>query len=176
MSNPADPLNEALTNFAVCIGNGLENLCTYGVTIGETYVPFDPDPEDNPDDNDDCNYGCSQAWVRVMSISPQQSNPENMEGETCDYTLVAELEVGVIRCLEVLEEGQAPTASDMMAASMQSMEDMAAIHRAAMGCEVWDAITTGAWSPEGPIGGQYGGKWTFTVELPGACLTTDESA
>jgi hypothetical protein len=34
-----------------------------------------------------------------------------------------------------------------------------------MGCEVWQAIDAGEWLPDGPMGGQYGGTWNFTVEV-----------
>jgi hypothetical protein len=104
---PSDALQMALIGFTGCVGEAVSDICSYGLTIGETYVPFDPDPED----------------------------------------------------------GEAPTASDVLVAATQAMADMQAIMCAALGCEVWDAIEVGEWSPSGPLGGQYGGIWTFTVEL-----------
>jgi hypothetical protein len=86
-------------------------------------------------------------------------------GGDCGGTLRIGLEVGVLRCLEIPEDGEAPTASDVLVAATQAMADMQAIMCAALGCEVWDAIEVGEWSPSGPLGGQYGGIWTFTVEL-----------
>lgn len=51
-----------------------------------------------------------------------------------------------------------------MVAAMQSMDDMNRILCAALGCEVWEHIDVGTWVPWGPLGFQYGGMWTFTVE------------
>lgn len=157
--NPGDSLNVALVAFTGCVGSALEDICTYGLTIGEAYVPFDPDPEDDCEDDE---AACSQAWVRVMNITPTTS--EGWDND-CAVAMRIDLEVGVLRCLELKEEGEAPTASEMLEAAMQAMTDMNALYCAAMACDVWDAIDSGQWSPMGPMGGQYGGTWTFTVEL-----------
>ena len=159
-----DPLHESLLKFTEAIGLALDDVCSYGLTIGETYVPFDPDPEEDCEADDD-GFICSQAWVRVASITPGAGNESNFGGDECAIVLEATLEVGVLRCIEIPEGGEAPTASDVMMAALQSMDDMKAIHCAAMKEEVWDSITTGMWNPIGPLGGQYGGSWSFTVEL-----------
>ncbi len=155
---PVDPLNAALYEFSECIGSALEDICSYGVTIGERYVPFDPDDEDD----EDCDVRCSQAWVRVTDV--QTSSESSWSGD-CATTLRIGLEVGVTRCVKVEDRGEAPTASAVREASVQAMDDMRAIHCAAMSCGVWDSIEAHEWSPEGPSGGQYGGQWTFTVEV-----------
>ena len=152
-------LNEALISFAGCVGESIDDICSYGLTIGETYVPFDPDPDDDCEVDD---VACSQIWVRVMSVNPV-STP-SWEGD-CATVMRLELEVGVLRCIEIAEDGEAPTASEVLVAATQAMSDMNAIYCAAMGCEVWNAITVGSWAPEGPMGGQHGGTWTFTVEV-----------
>lgn len=166
---PAEALENALIAFTGCIGAALPDVCSYGITIGESYVPFNPDPEDECEDDD---IMCSQAWVRVMQVTPKANGTDGWGGE-CDLVLEAELEVGVVRCFDVPEDGEAPTASETLVAAMQAMSDMNAVHAAAMACEVWDGITTGSWQPSGPLGGQYGGTWTFTVELDGGCLPAD---
>ena len=164
---PDEGLHDALIGFTGCIGTALEDICSYGLTIGEGYVPFDPDPEDDCEEEE---VSCSQAWVRVMSV---HSKGEESWGGECAAVLVLDLEVGVLRCFEIPEKGEAPTASDVLLAAMQAMTDMNAIRTAALGCEVWDAIDVGEWSPMGPMGGQYGGTWTFTVEFSG-CVNADE--
>lgn len=156
---PDERLHDALIGFTGCVGEALEDLCSYGLTIGESYVPFDPDPEDNCDAEE---VMCSQAWVRVMSVQPTGST--GWSGD-CATVLRIDLEVGVIRCIEIEEEGEAPKASDVLVAALQAMTDMNAIFCAAMACEVWESIESGAWSPAGPLGGQYGGSWTFMVEV-----------
>lgn len=166
----ADRINASLVGFTGCIGTALDDICSYSLVFGEVYVPFIPDEDDECDTDDDCN----QAWVRVTDIqvvyndkgfdSTPGDGDETCEGE-CGGTFRIGLEVGVLRCYEVPENGEAPTASLVLASAMQSMEDMSKIYQAAMNCAVWQAIETGPWQPEGPLGGQYGGFWAFTVEL-----------
>lgn len=157
---PGDRVNQAVVAFTGCIGEGLSDICSYGWTIGDTYVPFDPDPEDDACDEEE--VYCSQAWVRVMDITPLGS--ETWGGD-CGTVLQLTLEVGVLRCVEIPEDGEAPNATSVLVAAMQSMDDMNAVYCAAMECEVWNSIESGQWTPMGPQGGQYGGYWTFTVEV-----------
>lgn len=159
----AQKLNEALVDFTACIGAALPDVCSYGLIIGEGYVPFDPDPEDNCPDLSKDEILCTQAWVRVESITPQATPNTYEENDGDGTTLAIELEVGILRCFETPEDGQAPTATNILAASMQAIEDMNALYCAAMDCEVWAKIESGSWLPSGPLGGQYGGIWTFTV-------------
>jgi hypothetical protein len=156
-----EALFDAIVAFTACVGGSVEDVCSYGFTIGESYVPFDPDPDDNCEEDE---VQCSQLWVRVTGINPAPT-PESFDGGDCTVVLRIGLEVGIYRCVEVPEDGEAPTASDVLVAGLQALADMRAIHCAAMGCEVWSAISTGVWSPTGPLGGQYGGIWTFTVEI-----------
>jgi hypothetical protein len=157
---PDTRLQDSLIAFTGCVGEAVADICSYGLTIGEAYVPFDPDPEDDCDEDEAL---CSQMWVRVTGVQPVAVT--DSFGGDCGGTLRVDLEVGVLRCLEIEEGGEAPKASDVLVAATQAMADMQAIHCAAMSCEVWDAIESGAWSPSGPLGGQYGGMWTFSVEL-----------
>jgi hypothetical protein len=160
--DPNERLYDAMNEFVGCISGALKDICTVGWTIGEAYVPFDPDEDDDCDVDEAM---CSQVWVRVTTLSPSAGSVESFEGDTCALSLNMGLEVGIIRCVDIPEDGDAPTATDVLAAAMQSMADMRAILCAALGCEVWDAIGVGTWSPTGPLGGEYGGIWTFDVEL-----------
>lgn len=171
-NTPDERLHDALIGFTGCIGEALEDICSYSLTIGETYVPFDPDPDD--DESEACGEdgGCNQAWVRVMGIVPIEFSEQSFSNGGCGSTLRLSLEVGVLRCIEVPEGGEAPTASDVLIAAMQSMTDMRAIYCAAMTCgdeddysTGFDAINPGTWTPSGPLGGQYGGIWTFDVDF-----------
>jgi hypothetical protein len=160
-------LENGLVALAAAVGNALK-VCSYGLTIGEAYVPFDPDDEDEcePEETEDGELlMCEQAWVRVASVQPISGGVSALDGEACDSVLRLELEVGVLRCIEVPQGGEAPKASDVLVAAIQSMRDMQAIRRAAENTEVWDALIVGQWVPNGPLGGQYGGVWTFTVEV-----------
>lgn len=168
----AEAINAALLGFTGCIGNALEGICSYSLTFGEMYVPFKPDEGEDCDDEDDT---CSQAWVRVTDVSvvfppnaqmdPSPGGGDGCDGPQCGGVFNIGLEVGVLRCYEVPEDGEAPTATQVMASALQSMYDMSALYQAAMNCEVWTGIDPGPWQPEGPLGGQYGGFWNFTVEL-----------
>lgn len=162
----ADRLNAMLVSFTGCIGEALDDLCTYGLTIGEAYVPFDPD-EDEADDEACDDGGCNQMWVRVMSINPK--SVDSFTGDGCSVTLAIDVEVGILRCFPIMEDGEAPTATQVLEAHMQSMTDMQAIMCAALSCDAIEedanAINIGTWSPMGPMGGEYGGFWTFTIEV-----------
>lgn len=167
MSEPMLPpavvgLHDALITFTGCIGESLDDICSYGLTIGESYVPFDPDPEDECEEDE---VACSQSWVRVTGVNPTYQQPSFEGAAGCTSELEVGIEVGILRCFDIEEGGEAPTASDVLLGAMQAMTDMNAIFCAAMGCEVWTSISPGNWIPSGPTGGQYGGTWTFTVQL-----------
>lgn len=155
-------LNEAIVAFTGCIAEALDDVCSVSLTMGDSYVPFMPDEDSDCEDEDD--VMCSQGWVRVMNIGSSANSPESWEGN-CEIVLSLNLEVGVMRCVPIPEDGEAPTETDVLMASLQALDDMRAILCAAMNCEVWDAIDPGVWSPYGPMGGQHGGTWTFSVEL-----------
>lgn len=159
--SPADALNDALAEFTSCICLALPDICSCSLTIGQSYVPFRPDEDDECEDEEEA---CSQAWVRLVSSQPAESSVSGWGGD-CSLVMTLTLEVGVLRCFPVEEDGEAPTGTDVMAAAFQSNDDMQTILCAALGCEVWDSLSVGQWSPIGPLGGQYGGTWTFTVEV-----------
>lgn len=172
---PGAVLTTGLLNVAMSVGAALDDLCSYGLTVGESYVPFDPDPED-----EDCGHdegGCSQAWVRVMSISDRLLTEEGgdwSEGDLdsadedgdCSCGFVVDFEVGAIRCFPTADGGAAPTATEVLLASGQTMDDMAAIRCAVMNTK-WPgaSLEVGQWVPMGPAGMMYGGVWTFTVTV-----------
>lgn len=155
-------LLDALLGFTGCIGDALLDVCSVGLTYGDSYVPFDPDPDDELCETDE--QLCSQAWVRVTDVAPAPGTLETWVGD-CAIELVVGLEVGVLRCVEIPEDGEAPTATDALSAAMTALRDMNDIHCAAMNCEVWASINSGGWSPMGPLGGQHGGVWTFSVTI-----------
>lgn len=170
-SDELSRLQTALLKFTECVGAALTGICSFGLTIGDTYVPFNPDEDDEGCDEED--VACSQVWVRV-----DQANLANVQSSFapggCGGSLRLVLEVGVLRCFPIMEEGEAPTATDVMLAALESMDDMSKLLCAAMSCGateedpeggVWDEIVAGDWTAIGPLGGQYGGMWSFTVTL-----------
>ena len=158
----AQRLQTALLLFTERVCGGLD-VCSYGLTMGETYVPFDPDEDDDACDEEEA--VCSQAWVRVDSSTFITSESWS---NGCGGEMSLTLEVGVLRCIEIPEGGEAPTATDVTSAALQAMEDMNTIHCAAMSDEdpedeLWSEIESVQWTPSGPFGGQAGGIWTFNV-------------
>lgn len=160
-STYVDRLNEALVTFTGCIGEALSDICSYSLTVGESYVPFLPDEDDDCDDDEEF---CSQVWVRVVSVNAVDE-PVEFNGRYGPGSMALDIEVGVLRCFDVPEGGEAPTATDVLAGAVQAMEDMNSVYCAAMNCEVWEAIESGQWIPSGPTGGQYGGTWSFSVTV-----------
>lgn len=155
-------LHEGLIGFMASVGSALD-ICSYGLVIGDSYVPFDPDEDECEDDEEDAQ--CEQAWVRVSSVTP--TGGVDGFGGVCGQEMVLALEVGILRCFTVPEQGAAPNATDMLTATLQSMDDMNAIYRGAMSTDddLFDEIMAGEWAPVGPLGGQYGGIWSFTVTV-----------
>lgn len=158
----SSPLALALIEFAQCIRQATD-VCSSSITIGSKYVPFDPDDDDECDDDED-SASCSQTWVRVESAGLTPGD-EGWGGNTCAGEMSLVLEVGIYRCIEIPERGEAPSATDVFVAAMQAMEDMQALYCAASSCDVWSSFSVGMWTPLGPSGGQYGGSWLFEVTL-----------
>lgn len=169
-----DRLHEALVQFTTCIGNAVMDVCSFGLTMGDAYVPFDPDPDEDCDDDVVDGMLCSQLWVRVMGVNPKDVGDVGFGGQDCSLTLTMDLEVGVLRCIEIPEDGEAPNTTQVLTGALQSMSDMNDILCAALSCgateedpeaRVFDEIIVGSWAPLGPLGGQAGGVWHFTVEI-----------
>ncbi len=154
-------LLDSLTAFSVEVGEAL-GVCSYGLTIGETYVPFRPDPEDECEEDEEY---CTQAWLRVISVRPNPNSNSKGWGGACAATRILELEVGITRCLGIPEDGEAPMAGDVLSAAWTAMEDMSTIATVATSSDLWIDVELGMWSPNGPSGGVYGGQWTIQVEL-----------
>lgn len=160
---PEERLIDALVEFTGCIGEALDDLCSYGLTIGETYVPFDPDPEDECDDEEN---PCTQMWVRVSGVTPFGTvEGGSFGGDSCSVDKRIELEIGILRCMVIEDDGEAPTASDVLVAAAQAMVDMQRMECSALSCTAFESVELGNWQPLGPLGGQVGGVWTMTVEL-----------
>lgn len=161
-STRSDAVLDALTDFTACIDSSLEDLCSFGLTIGDSYAPFQPDEDDEHECEEDAQC-LSQGWVRVDNVGITASKAWD---ETCGAQIEFRIEVGVLRCIEIPEGGEAPTASDVFVAAAQAMDDMLAIQCSAMGCEdIWTSIRAEGWTPVGPLGGQSGGIWMFFVTL-----------
>jgi len=155
------PLQAAVIGLTGCIHDAFPDVCSFGLTIGESYVPFDPDDDDGCEDDE---VACTQGWVRVTGAGITEVQ-DSFEKGGCGGTQEVGIEVGILRCVEVPEDGEAPKATEVMVAALQSLEDMNTIYCAAMSCEAVEDLNVGQWTPLGPLGGQYGGMWSFTMEI-----------
>ena len=59
-------------------GSGaLPDICSIGWTIGDSYVPFDPDDGDETCDDEE--VYCSQAWVRLTDVTPINQEADSID-------------------------------------------------------------------------------------------------
>lgn len=160
---PGENIQMAFAAFVSCIADAFPDVCSVGMTIGSEYVPFRPDPDDDCEDDEDDEEFCTQVWVRFTGAAVSGST--GFDGGFCGSEMEMGVEVGIYRCFEMDEDGEAPTATQMFEAALQSIEDQATILCAANACDVWSKIVAGQWTPLGPQGYQYGGQWSFTTWL-----------
>jgi hypothetical protein len=112
---------------------------------------------------------CGMGWVRLVSAFPSTVFPsaEGSYRASCVATLVANVEVGVLRCApnpEQLPGGELimPSTAEQYAATRLQLSDMAAVRRAIQNARI-DLKLLGAYSPVGPQGGYVGGSWAVSV-------------
>lgn len=157
-------LSTSLEGLAACLCAELQAMaapfvCFCGVIIGEDTYDLSGigDCEDN---------ACGQAWIRVtQAYMASDLGEQDVDGNNCSLELNVDLDIGILRCLEVPEKGEANTPEELLAAFRQQNEDMLAIRRAVLCCDAIDTrdVILGLWTPQGPQGGIYGGIWTATL-------------
>jgi len=130
------------------IRSGLPETCFCGVVAGE--VAFDVTDDDR-----------GVAWVRLVQAFPSTSFPSPVPGvRSCLAPLVAEVEVGVMRCFPAAKAGDSPTETQQWEQAMLQQADMAAMYRAIQCCYgKFDEFGIGTYTPQGPEGGFVGGSW-----------------
>lgn len=139
--------------------SGMGPMCFCGLTFGD---------EPNVDCGE-CDDGCGSGWVRLINAFPSTDFFPAQDGEaTCATLLAASIEVGIIRCTEVvLEDGSAPGVSSQLGSARQQLADMALIRRAIRCCfdnkyKDLDYVL-GTYTPASSDGGCVGGYWEITV-------------
>jgi hypothetical protein len=157
-------LSEMLTNLAACLcaeltpdGADGPDLCFCGLMPGQQPAL----------DLGDCPDACGMAWVRLMDAYPAvglgvEWDPTNNGG--CGPMIGATVEVGVIRCFEQPAHGGPPEPEELLAGTQQQIEDMLAMRRAIMCCNLDDEdYALGRYAPYGPQGFIVGGWWTLDL-------------
>ena len=161
----------ALVALSACLcaeltASGLPTPCFCGVLPGAN-VPMSYCGECGGFSDAKCG---GQAWVRLDSVFPSTIFPSPADTTQCSTGLAASIEIGVLRCMQVMEEGgEAPSLDEQVRATRLQMADMQAMRRAVMCCD-WRAdpdhkILLTTYVPVGPEGGCVGGTWTFMVEV-----------
>jgi hypothetical protein len=143
----------ALDNLATClceelIRSGLPPLCFCGVVAGEP--AYDVTDEDR-----------GTAWVRAVTIAPTSAFPApDTSRLNCGSYIMAQLEIGVMRCFPAAREGIAPTEMEQWEQTRLQMADMAAMRRAVLCCQRnGTEFALGQYTSVGPMGGWVGGTW-----------------
>lgn len=143
-----------LDQLAVClceelIRSALPPTCFCGVVAGEP--AFDITEDDR-----------GYAWVRLVAVSPTTDFPApTITSRNCASMLMAQFEVGVMRCFPGALTGEMPTTTEQWEAVRLQQADMAAMYRAIQCCaKKYAEFTLGAYTPVGPDGGYVGGNWT----------------
>jgi hypothetical protein len=153
-----------LTDLAACLCNELtpegeesHGLCFCGVMPGEVVAA---------DAGWNCDDLCGMAWTRLESSYPATSLGEFQGDEnTCGTFLGLDIELGVLRCVEGGDNGEAPEAAEWERATELQLGDMVAMRRAVQCCPALEEIDflLGTYSPIGPQGLVAGGIWTVSV-------------
>jgi hypothetical protein len=154
-----NPIFTTLTELATCLCASIEALgaeepCTCGVVPGEVVAP------DMCDES-----GCGTAWVRLSASYP--ANGVGVPNETlrnCGSGIGYEVELGVIRCVQIMEDdGSGPDAATLQAAVELQLADMKAMYMAINCCSGSKAWIVGSYTPIGPEGGAVGGILTVSM-------------
>ena len=156
----SDSITDSMAALLGCLDLAVPDVCSFGWTVGEAYVPFDPDPDEQCADDD---VMCSRVWLRVGGIATDSAG--SGFGQTVQGDFSLNLEVGINRCFDIPEGGQAPTASEVLEAAAKSMDDMDRILCAVVNCQAFNDVVPLSWTPDGPLGGIYGGIWNFQVDI-----------
>lgn len=136
--------------------NAVNETCFCGITLGDQYV--------STSGIGDCEEACGEAWVRITGAYPSTVvGQPNFNLDNCGASMGVDIEIGVLRCLEVPEGGEAPTPEQFLEAANVQIKDMIAIRDAVLCCEHFPSYILGAWTPIGPDGGLVGGSWTISV-------------
>lgn len=152
-----DDLFARMTELATCLCAGIdggEDMCFCGVLPGDQWY----------DMTGECDDKCGMAWVRLAGTFPSFTLPQPAQGfQACDAPLALQIEVGVIRCLEVPDDGSPPSAAELLAAMQVQHKDMLDMRAVLSCCDAFPEYVLATWAPIGPAGALLGGTWGIVV-------------
>lgn len=149
-----DPIAQILDDLSTCLcaqilTDGLPPTCFCGVVPGADVAL---------DYAGDCDEACGMAWVRLATTYPSASvgTPVEQPGN-CAVGIGLEVEMGVVRCIDVGEGTSPPDLATLRAAAALQTADMLAMWRAVACCRQSKDWAIGQYTPYGPEGGVVGG-------------------
>lgn len=159
----ADRITTLLTELATCLcaqllDDNLPPVCFCGIVPGEQ-VSLDYAGE--------CDNACGQAWVRMTTAYPSTTigQPSVLPGN-CSSAIGVDVELGVVRCVEVGEaDGQPIAPEKLAAAAVLQQADMMAMWRAVACCRESKDWVIGQYTPYGPEGGLVGGALQVVLQV-----------
>lgn len=151
-----------MTDLAACLCAKIDpndEMCACGIVPGTQVAA----------DMGSCDHACGQAWVRLITAYPAVApgvGPSDPSA-ACGTFLGADIEIGVVRCIEVPLDGSPPDSGMLEAATIQQIDDLALMRSVIACCDGLADIdyVLGTYSPIGPQGLVAGGTWTLSVAL-----------
>lgn len=113
-----------------------------------------------------CDEGrCGVSWIRLVSIFQSDTFPSPSEWSKCGTPLAYELEMGVVRCMPLEQDGSDPDPDVMLETTLIQLEDQQAMFKAIQCClDVKGVLVSIApYEPQGPDGGCVGGLYGLTI-------------
>jgi hypothetical protein len=115
---------------------------------------------------------CGMGWVRLMSVFPYQAFPTPVIDEHCVNPLALAVEVGTLRCIPTLPNGEPLDQETMAEVAMTQAADLYAVYRGIQCCDLTipggprdKRFAIQAYNPLGPVGGCVGGTWTIFLAV-----------
>lgn len=147
-------INAILADLATCLcaqilTDGLPPVCFCGVVPGDEVAL---------DYAGDCDDACGMAWVRLLTAYPsvQVGQPVGEPGN-CARGIGIEVEMGIVRCLDVGDGSTPPEPASLSASAVLQVADMMAMWRAVYCCQNRKDFIIGQYVATGPQGGIVGG-------------------
>lgn len=160
----ANLLLDRLTDLAACLcaqieEDGLPPTCFCGVIPGDVAVG---------DYAGDCDVSCGMAWVRLITSYPATGvGAADETAGNCSASLGVDIEVGIMRCMDVHEDGTPLSAEELLEVARLQTADMMAMWRAVFCCNSLSNkdFILNAYQPLGPMGGLVGGAFVLRTVL-----------
>lgn len=139
--------------------NGVPDVCSCGIVPGDNMAPGLMDGN--------CAITCGQAWVRMVGAYPMKGvgQPDTSLGN-CGAQVGADVELGIVRCIDVGDERGTPPEVLLAAAQLQ-YADALVMRKAVLCCDAVPFRDTimGNYTPLGPAGGMVGGQWLISIAV-----------